>query len=219
MGQRANVQADVPEAVGRRPRQERGQRRVDSILDAAAEVVAEAGVGGTTMQAVGRRARATVGSLYHFFPDRDALVRALAARHVERLRVVMRPAADLAPEEWARLTVEERVERFVGPLLDYVGANADLLAVMAATAPGGPQAPGAEELQALVLRAAERVVTACDPEVGRAERGARAALLLAAVQGTLLHAGLPSSPPQRSLLRELRRMLAAYLDAAPSRGG
>lgn len=77
--------------------------------------------------------------------------------------------------EWARLTVEERVEWFVGPLLEYVGVNTDVLAVLAATAPAGPKAPGAEELQALVLRAAERVVAACDSEVGRAERGARAA--------------------------------------------
>src|SRR3954470_15614874 len=126
-------------APGRPPQQERGQRRVEAILDAAAEAVAEVGVAGLTMQEVVRRSGATSGSLYHFFPDRDALLRALAARHVERLREVVEPAATLAPEGWERLGVEQRVERFVGPMLDYVEQNADVLAVMDATAPAAGQ--------------------------------------------------------------------------------
>jgi AcrR family transcriptional regulator len=203
------------DSAGRRPRQERGQRRVEAVLDAAAEAVAESGVAGLTMQDVGRRSGTTAGSLYHFFPDREALLRALGARHVERLRAAMAPAAELAPEDWARLSIDERVDRFVGPVLDYVDANADLLPIMGAAAPAGRKAPGTEDLHALVLRAAERLVAACDPAAGRAERTARAALLIAAVEGALLLAGRPAAPPQRTLLRELRRMLAAYLQAPP----
>lgn len=90
------MRAEAP-AAGRQPCQARGQRRVDSILDAAADLIAEVGVAGATMQAVGRRAGATAGSLYHFFPDHDALVAALAARHVERLCEAWLPAADSRP--------------------------------------------------------------------------------------------------------------------------
>jgi len=46
------------------PQQDRGQRRVEKILDAAAEVIAEVGVQAATTNAIAARAETSVGSLY-----------------------------------------------------------------------------------------------------------------------------------------------------------
>ena len=66
------------------PLQARGHRRVDLLLDAAAAVVAEVGVEAATTNAIAARAKTSVGSLYQFFPDKDALVWALGQRFIER---------------------------------------------------------------------------------------------------------------------------------------
>src|SRR5687768_3941077 len=54
----------------RAPRQERGRRRVDEILDAAEALIAEVGPAAVSIQELARRAGASVGSIYHFFPHK-----------------------------------------------------------------------------------------------------------------------------------------------------
>lgn len=50
------------------------------LLEAAAEVFAEEGVQAASVQAIAERAGASIGSLYHFFPNKQALVLAVAER-------------------------------------------------------------------------------------------------------------------------------------------
>ncbi len=68
----------------RRPVQRRSQARVERILDASARLLDEAGYGGLTTREVARRAGVPIGTLYQFFPGKDGLVAALAARNLER---------------------------------------------------------------------------------------------------------------------------------------
>lgn len=71
--------------VPRAPQQERGAQRMEQILDAAEAVIAEVGVEGASVQTIAQRAGASMGSLYHFFPGKDALVLALAERCTRRV--------------------------------------------------------------------------------------------------------------------------------------
>jgi len=64
----------------REPSQPRGQKRVDAILDAAEQLIAEQGMDAATMNAISERAGASIGSLYHFFPNREAIFQELALR-------------------------------------------------------------------------------------------------------------------------------------------
>lgn len=54
---------------------------VDSILDAAAAVLREHGYDDTTTNRVAEVAGVSVGSLYQYFPNKQALVTALVERH------------------------------------------------------------------------------------------------------------------------------------------
>lgn len=57
---------------------------MEQILDAAEAVFAETGVDGASMQAIADRAESSVGSLYHFFPNKEAVIergRASATRN------------------------------------------------------------------------------------------------------------------------------------------
>jgi AcrR family transcriptional regulator len=70
------------------PTQERSKKRVESILDAAAQIFVEMGYDNATVDAIADRADTSVGSIYQFFPNKQALFIALAERCIERSKQV-----------------------------------------------------------------------------------------------------------------------------------
>ncbi|GIW40858.1 MAG: TetR family transcriptional regulator [Candidatus Binatia bacterium] len=67
----------------KRPRQERSRRTVEAILQAAARVFSARGYAGTSTNLIAEEAGVSVGSLYQYFPSKDAILLALAERHME----------------------------------------------------------------------------------------------------------------------------------------
>jgi AcrR family transcriptional regulator len=78
------------------PRQSRSANTVNVILDATARILVERGYSATSTNAVAERAGVSVGSLYQYFPNKDALVAALHARHIEQMKMVMERALERA---------------------------------------------------------------------------------------------------------------------------
>ena len=80
------------------PQQERSHKRYQAILDAAAEVFAERSVEAATMQEIAERADTSIGSVYRFFGDKQALFQAVldrvAANERELLESVFADAFD-----------------------------------------------------------------------------------------------------------------------------
>ncbi|MEW6268161.1 MAG: TetR/AcrR family transcriptional regulator [Thermodesulfobacteriota bacterium] len=74
------------------PRQARSQATFEAIVEAAARILAETGPRGLRTSHVAERAGVSVGSLYQYFPDRKAIVRALIERQLARAEAT-RPAA------------------------------------------------------------------------------------------------------------------------------
>jgi AcrR family transcriptional regulator len=73
------------------PSQKRAAATFDAILDAAAHILREWGHKKLTTNAVANRAGVSIGSLYQYFPAKQAIVRALVARELawaERIRPV-----------------------------------------------------------------------------------------------------------------------------------
>jgi AcrR family transcriptional regulator len=59
------------------PRQARAVATVDAVLEAAALIIERDGYDGYTTNAVAQQAGVSIGSLYQYFPNKDALTRAL----------------------------------------------------------------------------------------------------------------------------------------------
>jgi AcrR family transcriptional regulator len=202
----------VPAAalLRRVPQQDRGQRRVDLILDAAAEVIAEVGVDGATTNAIAARAHTSVGSLYQFFPNKDAIVQALAVRYTtafEQLkdRVMALEVADLPLHEMMRGIVE--------PIAAYCDANPTYRHVYAATndAVRGPSAEEARLHEAVVSRIEALIARRC-PWVPEAQRHVTAVVQVEAVHAILFHLQLRPSEERPALLDELVRTLVCALE-------
>jgi AcrR family transcriptional regulator len=69
----------------REPQLERGERRVAQVLEMAAVVLAEFGYEAATMTEIANRAGASIGTVYQYFPNKEALVQALRKLYVAEM--------------------------------------------------------------------------------------------------------------------------------------
>ncbi|MFJ6988091.1 MULTISPECIES: TetR/AcrR family transcriptional regulator [unclassified Streptomyces] len=69
----------------KRPRQQRSRETVAAILEGAAQIFEREGYERTTTNRVAERAGVSIGTLYQYFPNKDALLWALGEEHVTEL--------------------------------------------------------------------------------------------------------------------------------------
>jgi AcrR family transcriptional regulator len=100
------------------PVQPRSQRTRAALVEAASREFSERGYASATAKSIAERARVGTGTFYHYFPDKDAVLRELATervayllRHSSPLASAPLPGDDPLAAAAARLT--EVVERSV----------------------------------------------------------------------------------------------------------
>src|SRR5579875_3022811 len=99
--------------VRRTPLQARSTRRVADLLAAAAGLADERGYDEVTTADIAARAGVSIGSLYRFFADKQAVYRALALVHLDRfLDRLEHRLADDDQTTWDRL-VDATVDTYV----------------------------------------------------------------------------------------------------------
>ncbi|MEL6225190.1 MAG: TetR/AcrR family transcriptional regulator, partial [Cyanobacteria bacterium J06627_8] len=109
----------------RKPKQARSQERVKHILDIAEQLFLEIGYDATTTRAIAARSGVSVGSLYQFFPDKEAILKALAIRymHAQYQRFL-----DLHTTEAVTLPLRRYVDQMIDVFdqfyTDYPGSRA-----------------------------------------------------------------------------------------------
>lgn len=82
------------------PVQQRSSERITLLLDTAAALIDEKGIDGLTTSDVAARSRSSVGVVYRYFPNIQSLLRALAARNMERFLTRAFSAIEVHPEGW-----------------------------------------------------------------------------------------------------------------------
>jgi AcrR family transcriptional regulator len=81
----------------KKPSQSRSKATVDAVLAAAAHILEDRGVGGFNTNAVAVRAGVSIGSLYQYFPSKDAILVALMEQSLAGFSATMAEAIDGAP--------------------------------------------------------------------------------------------------------------------------
>ncbi|OMI34115.1 TetR/AcrR family transcriptional regulator [Streptomyces sparsogenes] len=111
------TKADQPagEAKPRR-RQARGERRIQQLLDAAASVFCRAGYAGASTNAIAREAGVSPGTLYQFFPNKEAIAVELGERLTHRMREAH---GVLFTPEYASLPLDRMLDAVVDPMVEF----------------------------------------------------------------------------------------------------
>lgn len=204
-----------PEALLRRvPRQERGHERVDRVLDAAASVIAEVGVESATTNAIAARASTSVGSLYQFFPNKDAIVKALGARYNSELR---RINEQTAPSDGASAPIEELIDRILTPFAQFYMDNPAYRYVYHALHRPDDTSHD-DELHRIVVNRAESILSSRNPYISAEDRHLQATVAVLTAHAILSYAMTASPHMRDGMIAELKRLISAYVRALTSGG-
>lgn len=204
------VPADT--TLRRQPRQSRGKRRVDLLLDAAATVIVRQGVQGATAEAIALEAHTAKGSFYQFFPNKDAVLAALALRYSDELRRIHERAF---PANTSGIALSRLIDHIVNPLAAFHDDNPAFSRVfaIAEAAEGGRSAPGRIRSQ-LFLSVVERLdllFASRNPALSVRERRRTSLVATAIGQAILARRDMAPVTEKKALLDDLRRVLLAYL--------
>ncbi|NJM72519.1 MAG: TetR/AcrR family transcriptional regulator [Scytonema sp. RU_4_4] len=92
----------IPTTPRKLPQQDRSKVTVDAILTATARILTEEGYDKASTNRIAELAGVSIGSLYQYFPNKEALVAALAAQHtnemVELVESKLNDLFDVPPE-------------------------------------------------------------------------------------------------------------------------
>lgn len=199
------VETNKSEGIGvRAPVQRRSQETFDRILVAADSEIAEHGLAGTTTTAIAQRAGVSVGALYRFFDDKDALATALADKYLRDIGADFRALLDqFAHGRGAAEVIVDLVDLADAAQLAHPG-------YYRLTEEIGPEQ---EESRARQVRTQlVDLFTSAIEDTGRTDPDLRTvvALCIESVRNTLARAPREAGP-RAVVVAELKQMLASYL--------
>jgi AcrR family transcriptional regulator len=123
--------------------QRRSQSTVDALIEATARLLIEQGYEGTSTNKIAALAGVSIGSLYQYFPSKEALVAAVAERHTQELSQVALGAILRVSESPIEIGIRELV--MVG--INAHGVDPALHRVLAEEAPRVGPVGGIDALQ------------------------------------------------------------------------
>ena len=188
-----------------RPATGRARKTVDRILDATALLLDEVGFDAITTNLIAQRADVNVASLYKYFPNKYAVLTALAERMRDEQVAML--AERLQPGRDWRTQLAGLLDSFLDLFVSRPGF-AELSLVLSSSAP-------LREIDEASLAAEAQVIadrlTSFGVKAGRADRQAIGRVVVEAARGVLPLARRTSPAGRKRLMRELQRMLEAYL--------
>ncbi|WP_082158767.1 TetR/AcrR family transcriptional regulator [Chromobacterium sp. LK11] len=189
------------------PSQARSRHAVAAILEAAARILERDGYAGLTTNKAAELAGVGIGSLYQYFPNKQALVAALHRRHGEETLGTVREALRLS----AGLPWPAQLEQLVSACLRLHLAAPGLHRVLEREWPQFDAPPADNPLDAALLDCVAEWLAGGGLPVERAPRLLRMA-------DSLIHGlALDGAPDEAELTRCVAAALTAYL-ALPRQG-
>ena len=192
------------QAAAKEPKRERGKQRVAALIDAGAELFAEKGYEATTMTEIASRAGAAIGSLYQFFPSKEALAEALFNRFAERAAAAFARVEERAPGCSARELADLFIDHKLG-----LGTDRDVAIAISNVVAGivERRKPLGDALRGRIAA----ILSAGNPTLGQDEAAAAAVIVNQVMK---MVPALAATEDERAvaLIGEARKLLALYID-------
>ena len=207
-----------PPAMRRAPRRARGQQRVTIILDAAEQLFAEVGYDAATTNEIAARAHTSIGSLYQFFPNKEAILHAVA----ERYRAGMLAVYDaLLTSDIENVPLEMLVKQLIEAMIAFGGAHIGFSRIILQAPPNTQLASAASALLRDMIGQLDRLLAARAPWLTPSQRTLYATVGLTAVNA-LLSLGIAEKQVSNEdfahqVMEQAKVVLLAYLHMVAER--
>ena len=192
--------------AARAPQRKRGHERVASLLSAAADTFVEKGYEAATMTEIAARAGASIGSLYQFFPTKEAVAQALMGGHAEALYAKIGQLTERAAQ-WGN---EELAGQLIRLFVDFRRRQPSfvVLTEVPASVPQG-------EALTIRMRIRDELITLLGgryPNLPAAQARAGATVVQYMMKAAVALHAETASTARTAALAQLRRSLQLYLD-------
>ena len=192
----------------KKPGQTRSAATVAAVLEAAARILETEGLEGYTTNAVARRAGVSIGSLYQYFPSKDAITKALIIRETTTL------LADVAAID-AEANGRAGLERLIEVAVAYQFRRPVLARLLDLEERRLPVDKEVQRVGEQLTRTVQRCLDALDMAVSPRSPFA-AGDLLAIVKGIVDAAGDRGERDDATLIARVSRAVFGYLEHAPA---
>jgi AcrR family transcriptional regulator len=118
-------------SVRRRPQQRRARDTVEAVLDAVIRLLKREGSTAITTNRIAEVAGVSIGSLYQYFPDKQAIFTALHSRHVEQIDRVIQSTL----VEHAASSMEELLRAMIEAMIDAHTTDPELYELLLTAVP------------------------------------------------------------------------------------
>lgn len=200
----------------KQPTQSRSRLMVEAIVKATTQVLLKEGYEACTTNRVAEAAGVSIGSVYQYFPNKEALVVAVLERYQGELRDAM--VVRLA--ELATADLETAVRGMVAAMLEVPRLQPRLHRVLLEQVPRIGALKRLHELHGEYAPLVEAWLEAHRGELGVTNPGVAAWVLIAAVEGVVARVMLerPGWIELGILQEQLTRLVLNYLAPRPARG-
>ena len=194
----------------RKPKQARSLQRYETMLDAAEELMLETGYDAMTTNAIAARAEVSIGSLYQYFPNKDALLSALAERYIERRKAMNTRVLD--QNVIAGLSLLELTDHWFDPLVAFYEENPAVLYIYLGADVSPEMAVAYADLDRESIATIHKIVQFRAPHLSEERAGLVAISIKAMIKALLgLMFNTPDSTRRGLIIAEFKQMLLAYM--------
>jgi AcrR family transcriptional regulator len=191
------------------PSQARSRARVQRLLDAADAIIGADGYAALTIPHLAHVANVAVGTLYQFFPDKEAVVEAVADRYMELFGTTLRSFIDRSPPPpWDQLA-DEVIERFVALYRQHAAYRTLWVGGHLDAALADRDRRNNDEIGELLVELLRRRPEFQGADPARLALAAR--LAVEAADALLRYAFLRHPNGDQRVIDEVKRMLSLYL--------
>lgn len=196
----------------KRPRQERSKATVETILAATARVLVKRGFDGLTTNAVADAAGVSIGSLYQYYPNKEALVAALIEQHVEDMNAAI--LSELT--RVAQLPMAEAVRAVIELTIRAHSIEPELHRVLTEQVPRVGRMARLRELDGICQRMVAGILGARRDELAITDPDTAAFVLVASIEAITHRAALfaPERLRDPRLIDEAVALVTRYLGIA-----
>jgi AcrR family transcriptional regulator len=112
------VRATPPLKPRKSPRQARSEATVEAIFDATIQVLLSSGARRMTTTSVAERAGVSVGTMYQYFPNKQALLYAVIDRYLKEVAVSVEEACERCHGQPTKIASQALVDAYLDAKLD-----------------------------------------------------------------------------------------------------
>ena len=159
--------------------------------------------------ALADRAGISVGSVYQYFSNKEAILNGLGTRYLDELE---RNSVAALSQNLAGLAIADMVDRVIDPMVRFERDHPAFGALLSGLENGGTLTTSTKQVDESILSTIEGLLTDIRPDMSREDLRRVASVTKALYKSMSRFVHHPDRDESEALIRDMKRVMATYLE-------